>query len=246
MSALRFSMRFLRTLIGWPLSLLYVCGCASLIAIGGESDFSEEVLRHWARMALRIAGARLRSTHLVPLDPHKSYVFVCNHTSNLDAPALIASTKKPLRFIAKRELLFVPFFGIAGKRMGHVFVDRSDKQAATRAIRRRIDKGLEGVALFFFAEGTRATTEALLPFKKGAAIAALESGLDVVPVAIAGAREVLWPKGLALFRPGPVGVVYGVPIPVARYTLETRDALVAAQREAVEALLPAARALVAV
>ena len=53
--------RFLRTVIGAPLSFLYLCGCATLITVGGESRFSEDVLRHWARMALRIAGARVRA-----------------------------------------------------------------------------------------------------------------------------------------------------------------------------------------
>jgi 1-acyl-sn-glycerol-3-phosphate acyltransferase len=105
-------------------------------------------------------------------------------------------------------------------------------------------RGLEGVGLFFFAEGTRSATGRLAEFKKGAAITALQTGLDVVPIAIAGAWEVL-PPGFSLFRPGPVAVYFGKPIPIAGHTLEDRDRLVAEQRAAVEAALAGASALLA-
>lgn len=235
---------FLRTVLGWGVILVATMVHAFLIVLGGESDFSEKVLRSWARIFLSVAGGRLEVKHEAPLDPHKSYVFVSNHTSNLDAPAILAAMDRPLRFIAKQELSRIPVFGWAAKRMGHVFIDRKDTRSATLAIRRRIDKGLTGVALFFFAEGTRSTTDGLLPFKKGAAIAALETGLDCVPIAVAGARDVLKPKGLSVFRPGPVAVVFGAPIPVAGHVLERRDELVAVQREAVGRALEEARALV--
>jgi len=52
---------------------------------------------------------------------------------------------------------------------------------------------------------------------------------------------VLPPKGFALFRPGPVAIAFGAPIPVEGYTLERRDELVAAQRAGVEAAVARAR-----
>jgi 1-acyl-sn-glycerol-3-phosphate acyltransferase len=235
---------FLRTLFGWPLILLSTVVHAFFIGMGGESQFSEKVLRNWGRLFLRITGARLTFRFDTPLDPEKSYVFVSNHTSNLDAPAILASVDRPLRFIAKQELQRIPVFGWAARRMGHVFIDRKDSQAAAGAIRERIGKGLSGASLFFFAEGTRATLDELLPFKKGAAIAALETGFDCVPIAVAGARDVLKPKGLSVFQPGPVAVVFGAPIPIAGHSLERRDELVAAQRAAVAQALLEARALV--
>ena len=236
---------FLRTVFGWPAILISTMVHAFLIGLGGESDFSERVLRSWARFFIWLTGARLTVKFDAPLDPQKSYVYVSNHTSNLDAPALLAVIDRPLRFIAKKELSGIPLFGWAARRMGHVFIDRKDRQAATRAIRHRIEKGLSGVALFFFAEGTRSTTDALLPFKKGAAVAAIETGLDCVPIGIAGARDVLRPKALAVFQPGPVAVVFGAPIPVLGHSIDDRDRLVEAQRAAVEQAVAEARALVA-
>lgn len=236
---------FLRTLFGWPAIVLSTMMHALLIGLAGESDRAERVLQDWARWFIWITGARVVARHQAQLDPQKSYVFVSNHTSNLDAPVIVHTAGRPLRFIAKRELTFIPLFGWAARRMGHVFIDRRDRQGATKAIRDRIAEGLRGAALFFFAEGTRSTRDELLPFKKGAAVAALETGLEWVPVAVAGARDVLKPKGLSLFQPGPVAVVFGAPRTVAGHSLAERDVMVAEQRAAVQQALDDARALVA-
>ncbi len=235
----------LRTFIGAIVIVIATIVGSILIGIAGDREFSEKVLRAWARLFLAVAGVRVISKELAPLDRSRSYVFVSNHTSNIDVPAILAVTPEPLRFIAKQELTRIPLFGWAARRMGHVFIDRKDSHGAAKAIRRRIDAGLSGVGLFFFAEGTRSTSEEMLPFKKGAAVAALETGLDCVPIAVAGARDVLRPKGVSVFRPGPVAVVFGAPISLSGYSLDRRDELVAAQRAAVENALAEARALVA-
>jgi 1-acyl-sn-glycerol-3-phosphate acyltransferase len=237
-------LRVLHTFFAWLFILFATIFSAALIGIVGESAAAEKILRVWARLFLAVAGARV-VFKLAPLDTAKSYIFVSNHTSNLDVPAILSVSPEPLRFIAKQELTRIPLFGWAARRMGHVFIERRDSHGAAKAIRQRIERGLFGVGLFFFAEGTRSTGEEMLPFKKGAAIAALETALDWVPIAVAGAREVLRPKGLSVFRPGPVAVVFGAPIPVAGHSLERRDELVAAQRAAVERALVEARALVA-
>jgi 1-acyl-sn-glycerol-3-phosphate acyltransferase len=237
---------FLRTVFGLAFVFLMMVLHAIVIGLAGERDLSESVLRAWCRLVNRVAGARVQRIGGERLDPKKSYVFVSNHTSNMDVPAILSVTPTPLRFIAKQELSRVPFFGWAAKRMGHVFIDRKDKHAATRAIRSRIERGFEtGVALFFFAEGTRSTTDELLPFKKGAAIAAIETGLDVVPIGVAGAQKVLKPKGLSLLVPGPVAVAFGEPISIAEYTMDRRDELVAEQRKGVEKAVAVARAAIA-
>jgi 1-acyl-sn-glycerol-3-phosphate acyltransferase len=235
---------FVRSAIALVVIALTMPLFALVIGFSGETDLSEWALRTWCRIVLAMAGVRLLFRELSPLDRRRSYVFVSNHTSNMDVPAILACTPEPIRFIAKKELSRVPFFGWAARRMGHVFIDRKDSHGAAKAIRRRIDRGMSGIGLFFFAEGTRSTTDEMLPFKKGAAIAALETGLDCVPIGVAGAREVLAPKGLSLLRPGTIAVVFGRAIPVASHALEDRDALVQAQRAGVEEAVGEARRLV--
>jgi 1-acyl-sn-glycerol-3-phosphate acyltransferase len=235
---------FLRSALALIVIALTMPPLALVIAWSGETDLSEWALRTWCRICLTMAGVRLVFRELEPLDRRKSYVFVSNHTSNMDVPAILSCTPEPIRFIAKKELSRVPFFGWAARRMGHVFIDRKDSHGAAKAIRRRIDLGMSGIGLFFFAEGTRSTTDELLPFKKGAAVAALETGLDCVPIGVAGAREVLAPKGLSLLRPGTIAVVFGRAIPVAGHALDQRDTLVQAQRAGVEEAVGEARRLV--
>jgi len=236
-------LRFLRTVLGWAWIFADTMTTALRIGLCGESEMAERLLRRWARRFLRVAGAQVIVRRDAELDPNRSYIFVSNHTSYLDVPAIISVADHPLRFIAKQELTYIPLFGWAARRMGHVFIDRKDRRGATKAIRERFARGLRGASLFFFAEGTRAIGDELLPFKKGAAVAALETGLDCVPIAVAGARAVVRPKGFALFRPGPVAVVFGAPIAATGFALESRDQLVAAQRSAVESALQRARAL---
>jgi 1-acyl-sn-glycerol-3-phosphate acyltransferase len=238
------ALRFLHTVLGWTWIVADTLVSALIIGIAGETELSERVLRSWARRVLRVAGARVVAQRDAQLHPELSYVFVSNHTSNLDVPAILSVVDHPLRFIAKRELSHIPVFGWAARRMGHVFIDRKDRTGSTKAIRGRIERGLRGASLFFFAEGTRSVSDELLPFKKGAAVAALETNLDCVPVAVAGARAVLKPKGLSLFRPGPVAVVFGKPIPSSGRPMESRDDLVAEQRTGVEEALREARELV--
>jgi 1-acyl-sn-glycerol-3-phosphate acyltransferase len=224
------ALRFLRTVLGWALIVADTLTSALAIGLSGESQFSERVLRAWARRFLLIAGARVVVRRDAELDPERSYVFVSNHTSNLDVPAILSVMDgHPMRFIAKQELARIPIFGWAARRMGHIFIDRN----------------LRGASLFFFAEGTRSVSDELLPFKKGAAVAALETRMDCVPIAVAGAREVLKPKGFSLFQPGPVAVVFGKPIASSSHALDRRDELVAEQRTAVEGALQEARALIA-
>jgi 1-acyl-sn-glycerol-3-phosphate acyltransferase len=238
-------LRFLHTVFGWLWIVADTMVSALLIGIFGESDRSQRVLRSWGRRFVGITGSWVIARQDPAIEPGRSYVFVSNHTSNLDAPAILSVLDHPLRFIAKKELSYIPIFGWAARRMGHVFIDRKNNARSTRAIREHIERGLRGESLFFFAEGTRSTRDELLPFKKGAAVVALETGLDCVPIAVAGARDVLKPKGFSLFRPGPVAVVFGKPIPLDGHALERRAELVAAQRAAVEAALVQARELVA-
>jgi len=238
-------LRFLRTMLGWTFIVADTMTSALIIGISGETEFSERVLRGWSRRFVRIAGARVVVQRDAQLDRERSYVFVSNHTSNLDVPAILSVMDHPMRFIAKQELKRIPIFGWAAGRMGHVFIDRKDRGGATKAIRDRIERGLRGASLFFFAEGTRAVSDELLPFKKGAAVAALETHLDCVPIAVAGARNVLKPKGFSLFQPGPVAVVFGKPIESSSHAMDQRDQLVAEQMTAVEGALREARLLVA-
>src|SRR2546428_10536470 len=181
-------LRFWRTGLGGGGIFRDTMTTALRIGLHGESERAERLIRGWARRFLRVAGAQVIVRRDAELDRNRSYVFVSNHTSYLDVPAIISVADHPLRFIAKQELTYIPLFGWAARRVGHVFIDRKDRRGATKAIRDRFARGLRGASLFFFAEGTRAVGDALLTFQKGPALAALAAGLGVVAIAAAGRR----------------------------------------------------------
>jgi len=234
--------RFLRTVLGWAWIFADTMVSATAIGISGETGFSEApVLRAWARRFLRVAGARVIVRREAELEPDRSYIFVSNHTSNLDVAAILSVNDHPMRFIAKKELKWIPLFGWAARRMGHVFIDRKDRAARPRPSGSGIGRGLRARRCSSSPKGRDRWPTSCCRSRKVQRSAALETHLDCVPIAVAGARAVLKPKGLSLFQPGTVAVVFGEPIPSSSHALDRRDELVAEQRTAVENALRRAR-----
>ncbi len=182
----------------------------------------------WSRAVLWICGVRVEVQGLENLDPHRSYVLIANHASNFDIWVMLAALPLRLRFVAKQELLRVPFFGTALALSDHIVIDRSNPEDAVRRINERVAAQAQRgkpFCLLFFAEGTRSPDGMILPFKKGGVTLALRSGLPVVPVAISGTRKLL-PKNAILIRPGgKVKLVLAKPIETTGMTLEDRDEL---------------------
>jgi len=170
--------------------------------------------RIWSRLILRIAGVSLRVSGLEALDPARTYVFMVNHQSNLDIPVLVdALSAFQLRWLAKKELLWVPLFGWAMWASKHIVVDRSDALHALKGLRRAKDKLAAGISVVIFPEGTRSRDGKLLRFKKGGFLLAAQARTPVVPVTINGSGAVL-PAGAWRLRAGRIDVTVGESVPV--------------------------------
>jgi 1-acyl-sn-glycerol-3-phosphate acyltransferase len=180
--------------------------------------------RLWAPSTLRMMGARLEVRGVDELDFERSYLFVANHTSQLDIPVLFAALPIPLRFLAKEELRKVPLVGRFISAMGMVYVARGQSEASRQSIDRLASSLAEGMCLMAFPEGTRSHDGALGEFKTGAFVAAIKSGVPVVPIYISGAAQIL-PAGTLVTHSGRVTVVAGEPIPTQPFTLDDRRRL---------------------
>jgi len=167
--------------------------------------------RFWAPGLLWFAGAHMDVRGHEHLDPTKSYVFVSNHESLLDTVVAFYAVPLNIRFVAKREVAFIPFIGWYVWAMGFIFVDRKNHARAMASMKRAGEIVREGANVMFFAEGTRSRDGVVQPFKKGAFHLAVEAGVEVVPFAISGARDVLPCDGFRV-RPGTVHVRFGAPI----------------------------------
>ncbi len=90
--------------------------------------------RVWAPGLVWGAGARLRVSGAERLDLSRPALFVANHQSWIDIPALFMALPVPLRFLAKRELAGVPLLGAYIRAMGMVFIDRDNARRARASV----------------------------------------------------------------------------------------------------------------
>lgn len=158
------------------------------------------------------------------IDKKKSYIFVINHTSFMDAPAIAVATPIQLRALGKKELSKVPIFGFITSRLA-VWVDRSNQESRTRSIARLMKTLDKGISILVAPEGTRnSSDEPLLPFYNGPFRLAIETGVPIIPFIIHDAKK-LMPKGQLGVRPGTVHNYFLPEIPTAGLTDKDLPAL---------------------
>ncbi|MBP1648584.1 MAG: 1-acyl-sn-glycerol-3-phosphate acyltransferase [Bacteroidetes bacterium] len=167
--------------------------------------------RFWARTVLAICRVRVGITGVDNLDRSRSYVYVSNHASMFDIPAILAAVPDQIRIVYKKELEVIPFFGW-GLKWGHyVGIDRGRSSKAMKSIEEAIGKIRNGQSLLLYAEGTRTLDGKLQPFKRGAFNIAVRAGVPVVPLTVNGSFRIM-PKRSIIIRPGDVELVLAKPI----------------------------------
>ena len=191
-----------------------------------------------AILGVRLAGVKIEIHGREHLQPGRNYIFMANHSSNLDPPILIPVVPGRCSVLVKKELFRLPILG-AGMRVADLVpVDRSDREAAIESVKAAVKVLQQGLHMIIFPEGTRSVDGRLLPFKKGPFHLAMESGVAVVPVTLLGTFE-CWPKTRFALRPGTATVIFHPPIDPHAFT--DRDALTKAVSDAIAGALPAER-----
>ncbi|MGB9611480.1 MAG: lysophospholipid acyltransferase family protein [Bryobacteraceae bacterium] len=208
---------------------------ASLWDRSGRQQFA--IARVWARTLLWAAGARVRAVGVEKIDPRGTYVICPNHVSYMDTPVLLAWLPVEFRFMAKEELLKLPFIGGHLRRAGNISVPLDDPRAALRVLS-AAGKAMQenGVSVLVFPEGGRSASGELREFKDGAAYLAIKAQAPLVPVALIGVRDIL-PMHSHHLRPGRVTMRVGDPIPTAGSKPSDRTELTARLHAAVRELL---------
>lgn len=187
----------------------------------------------WCRLVLFTSGAKVEAVGIECLPERGSYILVANHQSYFDICALVQVLSKIPRFVTKRELARVPLFGQGLRALRQIIIDRGDPEAAKHAIDAAVRALPGGVQVCFFAEGTRSVDGGIGPFKKGAVVLGVMTGLPLIPVSISGTRKFM-PKGGMIIRPGGrIRIVFGEAILTRGVSVERRDALNERLRDAV-------------
>lgn len=189
------------------------------------------------RTGFRLAGIRVETSGAehVPLDT--PCIFMANHVSNLDPPALIPNIPGRTSAFVKRSLMKIPVLGYGMQLGDFIPVDRDGSvDGAIESI--RIARGVlqKGIHITTFVEGTRSRDGRMLPFKKGPFYLAMETAAPCIPVSIYGS-EGLMAKGSLRIRPGVVHIRFHAAIHPAEFAV--REDLMQAVRESIASGLPA-------
>jgi len=203
---------FKAILILFSASLISGAGIPFLLFSKSGGRVSHIVSNTFSKAVLFIAGVRLKVEGREKIDKSGKYIFISNHLSNFDIPVLISAIPNNLRFIYKKSIAYVPFFGWAVYLGGYVPVDRSNARSGFEAIRKAAELIKEkGLSFIVFPEGTRSKDGNLGEFKRGGFLLANAAKEKIVPVTIIGSDKIL-PKNGIKIKSGIVRVILGEPV----------------------------------
>ena len=176
--------------------------------------------RLWADVWFPVIFIWHKIIYEVPHDKKKSYIFLSNHISYLDAAILVKVFRQPFRPLGRAEMSKMPLFGFI-YRNAIVSVNRSS--TTNRANSVRILKSLisKGISVLVFPEGTfNMTTQPLKEFYDGAFRVAIETQTPIKPVLFLDAYRRMPYENIFSMSPGRNRIVYLDEIPVSSYTLK--------------------------
>lgn len=201
-------------------------------ALTGKPTIFYTLGRLCIRIAGLFAGVRVRISGREKLLPGETYVYLPNHQGNCDAPVIAHAVPGNFSGLVKKEIMKLPVLSLVLKQSGFIPVDRRDPAKAHASVDRAAALLREGRPFVSFPEGTRSRDGRLGEFKKGVFIMAIKAQKPVVPITILNSNAIQ-PPGAYRIHPGRVEVIFHDPIPTLGLTLEDRDRLMLATRQAI-------------
>ena len=172
---------------------------------------------------MRMVGVKVRIVGRERV-PAGACLFVANHTSSADAPAVVGAIPRRVAILLKESLFKWPIAGQAFTLAGFIPVKRSERESAIASVEKATQSMREGQSFLIYPEGTRSPDGRLQTFKKGAVVMAIKAGLPIVPIACSGAHKVMRKRSLKIY-PGEILVEFLEPIHASQYSFEQRDEL---------------------
>lgn len=185
---------------------------------------------------VRAVGVRVRvkGTERIPKDV---CLFVANHTSSADAPAIVGAIPRRVAILLKESLFKWPIVGQAFHSAHFIPVNRGARDSAIASVEKATEAMKAGQSFLIYPEGTRSPDGRLQEFKKGAVVMAIKAGVPIVPMVCSGAQRIMEKRSLVI-RPGEIVVEFLEPIDASKYAFEERDELNKVVHEAMAAALP--------
>ncbi|GAA5178396.1 AMP-binding protein [Niveibacterium umoris] len=220
-----------RALVWFALIAAPVCVC---VAVLHAPAASRRLVRHGARLWLRLSGIRLDAPRSLDAPP-TAQVLVCNHASYLDGLLLSATLPPDYRFVAKAELAHQRIAGHLLHGLGALFVERGDALRGAENVDALVAALQQGARLVIFPEGTFSRAAGLRAFHTGAFLAATRAQVPVVTCALQGSRALLR-DGTWVPLPGTLRFVQGASLRPSGHDWAAAMALAQAARREVLAL----------
>ncbi len=195
-------------------TMFYSCLAIVSVLFDRKGTAYHWVGRTWSKQLLQIFGMRVHLKGVENLEQGKSYVYVSNHASMFDIPAVLGHIPDQVRIVFKKELSYVPIWGWSLAVGHYIAINRARAKDALKSLDEAAQKIRNGASVLLFAEGTRTRTGKLQPFKRGAFSLAVRSGIPVVPLTINNSFRIL-PKGSLRIRPADIEIVIEKPIPTS-------------------------------
>jgi len=148
------------------------------------------VAKFWGLSIIKVTGCTVTVTGRENIPKKGGVCFVSNHCGYFDIILLLAYCGRPIGFVAKKELLWVPVLNCWIYMIGGLFIDRKAIRKAVRTINKGVERIKSGGGMIIFPEGHRSKGQGLLPFHPGSLKLATMAEAPIVPVALEGSYEV--------------------------------------------------------
>jgi 1-acyl-sn-glycerol-3-phosphate acyltransferase len=198
-----------------------------------------KIAQAWGIIIVFLSGCTIKVEGKENIPKKGGVCFVSNHGSIFDIILALAYIGRPFGFIAKKELLLVPFINMWISLLGGLFIDRTHPRKALKTINKGVLRLKSGGGVLVFPEGHRSRGEGLLPFHPGSFKLATQAGVPIVPVAITGSYDVFERYGRV--NACPVRLVFCEPVTTKEIPHEERRLLAGKIREIIEQALSGPR-----
>ena len=199
---------------------LWIVPAWAIVRFIGDERKAGRFTSRALKVLFGVIGCRLRVVGKEYVDTPAAKVFAANHTSYFDVLALMCGLGVPYRFVSKAEVGQMLFIGTFLRKMGHMTFDRGDGQSRLRQSERMEELLRTGESIFVFPEGTFTDEDGVRPFQLGAFRAAVDAGVPILPVSLAGARQFLRD---GTYLPRPTSVTITVSPPIFPRTMTNRE-----------------------
>jgi 1-acyl-sn-glycerol-3-phosphate acyltransferase len=226
---------------GTVIGFLWVPWLALVWLFTAPRDPGRYTVGRWFRRAAVLVTRlnplwRFRTEGVRIHDPRRPYVAVANHESMADI-FLLSHLPWEMKWLSKEAIFKIPFMGWMMRMAGDVPVRRGEARSRFQALEECRDRLAKRVSVMIMPEGTRSATGELQPFRDGAFRLAIEAGVPILPIAVAGTRDCIAKGSWLIGRARAVARVLP-PVETAGLTLDDVPAL----REKVRSMIAEARA----